>query len=261
MQPTETAWLGAYEAWSDDLGASLAAGRPVSRAMCESRFDDEVGDPPKERLEPASAAARSGCEALTPTGWRRAEADVVRALVVAHGEVLPPRRRPALSEIAGSSVGVRPEVFCWAPAAWASFSEHHALVRGGEEISLKGIADIARDRIDLDPGVCSVLARYLRGIRPSALSYENFELAEAITVLTHQAEHLKAPSLPETEVECYAVQHVRPLVDDVWGPSFANEIALHAWEISYTQLPPRFRTPECRNGGRLDRSSGSNAWP
>ena len=57
------------------------------------------------------------------------------------------------------------------------------------------------------------------------------------------------------------MQHVRPLVDDAWGPAFANEIALHAWEISYAQLPPAFRTPECRNGRSLDRNPCSDAWP
>ena len=93
------------------------------------------------------------------------------------------------------------------------------------------------------------------------MTYQNFELAEALAVLTHQAEHLKAPSAAEAAVECYAVQHVRPLVREAWGASFAHEIALHAWELSYLQLPPHFRTRECRNSGRLDRNPSSNAWP
>ena len=189
-----------------------------------------VGDPPRERLEPVSTAARRGCAALTRAGWRNAQADVIRALVVAHSEPLPPRQRRDLSEMVSASVDVRPMVYCWQPEAWAPFFEQYALVRGGEEASLKGIADTARNRIDLEPGVCAILNRYLRRIRPSALSYENFELAEALVVLTHQAEHLKAPSASEVEVECYAVQHVRPLVEAAdWGRGFATEIALHAW--------------------------------
>ena len=157
---------------------------------------------------------------------------------------------------------MRAKVYCWDPLAWAPFSEQYAIVRGGEEVWLKGIADTARNRIDLDPGVCATLGRYLRRVRPPALSYQNFELAEALMVLTHEAEHLKAPSASEVDVECYAVQHVRPLLRAVgWGPQFANEIALHAWDISYTQLPPYYRTPACRNGGPLDRNRDSNAWP
>jgi hypothetical protein len=262
VQPTEVEWLGTYRSWSDGIEESLDAGVSMSRATCESTYDDEVGDPPKERLEPASAAARRGCAALARVGWRNVQADVVRALMVAHGDLLPPRQRRDLAAIASSSVGVRPKVFCWHPEAWAPFSQHYELLRGGEEVSLKGIADTARNRIDLDPVVCATLGRYLRRIRPSALSYQNFELAEALVVLTHQAERLKAPSASEADVECYAVQHVRPLVQATgWGPDFATEIALHAWEISYKQLPPQFRTPACRNGGPLDRNPSSNAWP
>ena len=60
---------------------------------------------------------------------------------------------------------------------------------------------------------------------------------------------------------CNAVQHMRPLVRDAWGPGFAQEIALHAWELSYLQVPPHFQAAECRNGGQLDRMPSSEAWP
>jgi hypothetical protein len=261
VHPTESEWLGTYETWADGVGASLNAGMPVSRASCEATYDDEVGNPPKERLAPVSAAARSGCAKLSRAGWRAAEAEVVRALASAHGGVVPPRLRRDLAELAFASVGVRPRVYCWHAEAWAPFAEHDAIVRGGEEASLKGVADTTRNRIDLDPGICAALGRYLRRERPSPVTYQNFELAEALAVLTHQAEHLKAPSAAEAAVECYAVQHVRPLVREAWGASFAHEIALHAWELSYLQLPPHFRTRECRNSGRLDRNPSSNAWP
>ena len=166
----------------------------MSRTDCESTFDDDVGGPPQERLQPVAAAARRGCAALTPVGWRNGKADVVRALIDANDDDLPPRRRRDISEIAGSSVGVRPDVYCWQPAGWTPFSEQYAIVRGGEETSLMGIADSARNRVDLDPGVCAGLRWYLRRMRPASLSYENFELAQALMVLTHQAEHIKAPT-------------------------------------------------------------------
>jgi hypothetical protein len=261
VKPTEVEWLGAYESWSAEVEEALQAGFIMPQVACEAAYDDEVGDPPKERLAPVSAAARRGCADLSPRGLRNAEVDVVRALMAVHGDLLPPRQRRDFSEIARSSVGVRANVYCWQPDAWTSFSQHYEVVRGGEEASLKGIADSARNRIDLDPGVCATLGRYLERVRPSPLTYQNFELAEALSVLTHQAEHLKAPSASEAEVECYAVQHVRPLVDAGWGTDFATEIALHAWEISYTQLPPQFRSRACRSGGRLDRNPTSDAWP
>ena len=218
MKPTEVEWLSAYESWSDRIEASLADRRTVTRAACEATFDEDVGDPPSGRFQPTAAAARRGCAALSRARWRDGQADVVRSLVVVHEERAPPRRRRALSEIARSSVGVDPDVFCWRPAAWASFFEHYAIVRGGEETSLEGIVDPARNRIDLAPGVCATLDNYLRGIRPLELSSQNLELAQSLAVLAHQAEHLRAPSAPEAAIECYAIQHVRPLVHATWGP-------------------------------------------
>jgi hypothetical protein len=248
--------------WSDGIDASLQSGFVLSPTECESTFDDKAGEPPSERLQPVAAAARRGCATLSPAGWRSGKADVVRALIDAHDDLLPPRLRRDVSEIAGSSVGVRPDVYCWQPAGWAPFFEQYAIVRGGEETSLKGIADNARNRIDLDPGVCTALRSYLRRMRPNSLSYENFEIAEALIVLTHQAEHLKAPSASEAEVECSAVQHVRPLVRAAgWGPEYANELALQGWELSYQRLAPAFRTAACRDGGPLDRNPRSSAWP
>jgi hypothetical protein len=243
------------------MAASLESGLIVSRTACEAGYDDEVGSPPKERLRSVSDAARRRCTRPSRARWRESEADVVRALVLVHGKLQPPRRRPDFAEIARASVGVSANVYCWQPEAWVALSEHYAIVRGGEEASLKDIADPRTNRIDLDPGVCAALGRYLRRERPSPVTYQNFELAEALVVLTHGAEHLKAPSAPETAVECYANQHVRPLVREAWGSSFANEIALHAWDIGYRALPPQFRSTDCRNGGRLDRNPGSSAWP
>ena len=259
---TEVEWLGTYRAWSDGIGAALPTGLVISRTECESTFDNDVGESPQERLRPVAAAARRGCAALTPVGWRNAKADVVHALIDAHDDLLPPRRRRDISDIAGSSVGVKPDVYCWQPAGWAPLSEQYAIVRGGEETSLKGIADNASNRIDLDPAVCTALRFYLRRMRPNSLSYENFEMADALMVVTHQAEHLKAPTASEAEVECDAVQHVRPLVRAAgWDAKYATEMARQAWELSYQQLPPAFRSPACRDGGPLDRNPRSSAWP
>jgi hypothetical protein len=261
-EATAVEWLGTYRAWSDGIDVSLNSGLAISRADCESTFDDDVGEPPQERLQPVASAARRGCAALTPVGWRNGKADVVRALVDAHDDLLPPRRRPDVADIAGSSVGVRPDVYCWQPAGWAPFFEEYATVSGGEETSLKGIADKTRNRIDLDPSVCAALRFYLRRMRPTSLSYENFEMAEALMVVTHQAEHLKMPNASEAEIECYAVQHVRPLIRAAgWGAEYATKMALQAWELSYLQLPPAFRSSACRDGGPLDRNRRSSAWP
>jgi hypothetical protein len=261
-EPTDVEWLGAYRAWSDETGASLQTGLVVSRAACESSFDEAVGEPPTESLAPVAAAARGACAAPTPERWAEGGTAVVRALVDLHDDVAPPRPRRDLAAIASSGVGVRPDVYCWQPAAWAPFSEHYAVVRGGWEASLQGAADPQRNRIDLAPALCEAFVFYLRRERPHELSYENFELAQALAVLTHQAEHLKAPSASEADVECDALQHIRPLVRGRgFEAGYAAELAQQYWELSYLKLPEPPRSPECRDGGRLDRSPRSSAWP
>ena len=74
-KPSEVEWLGAYRAWSDELQASLAAGLVVSRADCESAFDEEVGAPSQELLRPVAAAARGACTAVSYTHLRAHETD------------------------------------------------------------------------------------------------------------------------------------------------------------------------------------------
>jgi hypothetical protein len=55
---------------------------------------------------------------------------------------------------------------------------------------------------------------------------------------------------------------VRPLVRAAgWDVEYASEMALQAWQLSYQQLPPAFRSPGCRDGGALDRNPRSSAWP
>lgn len=261
-KPTEVEWLSSYASWTGEIQAALDDGRTVFRAACGASFDEQVGSPPTDRLEPVAAAARRSCEARTAAGWRRGEAGVVRRLLAVHGELLPPRRRADLSEIVQAGVGVQPDVYCWQPPSWAELHPQYAIIRGGQEASLRGIVDPARNRIDLDPGICATLDGYLRRDRPLDLSNQFLLLGEALVVLTHQAEHLKAPSASEAEVECWALQHVRPLAARAgWGEGVTTEVTLQAWQIAYPRLPAPFRSPECRDGGALDRNPSSDVWP
>lgn len=231
------------------------------RAACDATFDEQVGSPPTERLEVMAAAARRSCETRTAAGWRRAESAVVRELLAVHAAELPPRSRPDIAAIA-ASVGVEPDVYCWQPPAWAELAPQYAIVRGGKEVSLRGILDPEQSRIDLDPGICATLDGYLEGTPPLQLSNQFLLLGEALRVLTHHAEHLEHPAASEAEVECWALQHVRPLAARAgWDEEVTTEVALQAWQIAYPRLPAPFRSRECRNGGELDRNPGSDIWP
>jgi hypothetical protein len=268
-RPSELEWLQAYEGWSEAVEATLVTDRAVTPASCRSSFDEEVGSPPGDQLVRMAGVAREGCRELSPEAWQRAQADVVRALRDVHAasaaddpEAAPPTEQPDYAELATPVAGRKVRVYCWPAERWAPVFQQYATLRGDEELSLKGLADVAKGRIDLEPGVCSGLRRYVRRNRPIELSFENFTLAEAIVVLTHQAEHFASPSASEAERECFAVQHVRPFVRAAgWGPGYQTELALHAWDLGYTQLPPQIRAPQCRNGGQLDRHPDSDAWP
>ncbi len=260
-RPSELDWLQAYEAWSERTEAMLGDIALV-QASCESAFDDEVGGPPTQRLEPAAEAARRGCAELSPDGWQRAQSDVVRVVRDVHAAEVPPRQRRDFSELARSIAGREVKVYCWPVAGWAPFAEHYAILRADDEISLRSVSDTTENRIDLEPGVCGALRGYVRRYRPPALSNENFELAQALVILAHEAERLRSPSTSEVEAECYAVQHVRPFMRAAeYDLDYQTEIALQAWQLHYTQLPAFHRTPECRNGGPLDLHPGSDAWP
>jgi hypothetical protein len=262
VKRTEVEWLTAYESWAQEIGHSVGAGATVVRTTCESTFDDQVGDPPKRELEPVAVAARRRCRKLSPARWDAGQSDVVRALTLAHASLASPQKRRDMSEIVHSSVGVRPDVYCWNPTAWSSLAEALAITRPGDETSVGGVADGAGNRVDLDPATCAELTRYVRGLRPTPLSNENLELAQALMLISHGAQHLKSPSASEAVVECDAIQRVRPLVMAAgWGPALASKIASHAWELAYPMLPARFRTPRCRDGGALDRNPQSSAWP
>jgi hypothetical protein len=261
-QPSELEWLQSYESWSEGAEAAIASGAAVSTASCESSFDEDVGDPPAERLERAAAAARAGCAEPSPEGWQRAQSDVVLSLRDSHAEEATPRQREDFSELARPLAGAQTRVYCWSREGWGEFAGQYATVRGDDEISLKGLADTAGSRIDLEPGVCTALRNYVRRYRPTALSFENYQLAEGIVVLAHHSRHLASPSTPETEAECYAVQQVRPFIRAAgYDSDYQTELALQAWELGYTQLPPQARSPDCRNGGPLDENPGSDAWP
>jgi hypothetical protein len=124
-----------------------------------------------------------------------------------------------------------------------------------------GYADRNR-RVHLRGDVCQTLARFYGSDYAPALNFKRAELAEALVVLAHEAEHQHDFSSSEAEVECYAVQHVRGLVRDRGrSRAFAASIAAFAWDVSYLRNDPVYGTARCRDGGPLDLRPRSSFWP
>ena len=83
----------------------------------------------------------------------------------------------------------------------------------------------------------------------------------AVHVLTHESMHL-AGVVDEAEADCLAVQ------SDAWvagalgaDARFARAFAREYWIAYYPSQEPRYRSPDCRDGRRLDLFAGRCGWP
>ena len=258
----EITWIEAYAAWTARIDRELRRSRAVSPSACRARFDERVGPAPTSRLEATAVAARNRCRAaVDAAGWRNARWRVVSALIDGHAGRAATTREPGLSRIAASIADRKARVFCWLEGDWNRLAEHFASVRG-DEFWVMGLADVVQGRIDLASTICDRLRAYERRIYPAPLTLQNLELAEALVVLAHEAEHLRVPEAPEAVVECYALQRVRGLIREGGrGRAYQDEIAGLALDIAYPNLPDEYRTNRCHDGGPLDLRPGSRVWP
>jgi hypothetical protein len=185
-----------------------------------------------------------------------------RSLPVRTGLTDESRIEPRLARVASRIVGRRVEVRCWSGDDWQVVSAELQRVMGGQDWWPSGFAEANANRAHLAPEVCDPLARFTYGRYAPFGNTASLELAEALVVFAHEAEHLYDPKASEARVECLAMQQVRGLVvRSGRSRSYANELAKLGYEIAYPRLPPMYRSRHCRNGGRLDRHPDSPLWP
>jgi hypothetical protein len=241
--------------WIEALGTWVAPGR--APASCPADLEQSVGEPPTTRLDPVYAAARDGCDDWGSVLWA-----IQSGLIDAHRGEATTTFEPKLSRVAAGSVGRRTTTHCWREEDWETLSEQYAAL-GREEFWLAGLASPSAGRIDLSSHVCDRLRPFLEeGRLPSLISFEAYELSEALVVLAHEAEHLRRPGASEADVECRALQRVRGLVRaEGHGAELQNELALLAWDIGYPENLEEYRTERCADGGPLDLHPDSSAWP
>jgi hypothetical protein len=241
--------------WIEELGLWTAtSSRPPACAQDLARV---VGEPPTDRLTPVYDAARDGCRNWSTVVW-----EIEGSLIDAHREDATTTFEPELSRVAAGIAGRQARTHCWEVGDWEALSEQYAAF-GTVEFWLAGLASPMGGRIDLSPVVCDGVRPFFADRRlPSLISFEAYELAEALVVLAHEAEHLRTPGASEPEVECHAMQRVRELVRaEGHGPQLQNELALLAWDIGYPENLEEYRTDACADGGPLDLHPGSSAWP
>ena len=162
-----------------------------------------------------------------------------------------------LSSVASQLVGHEVTVRCWPPSAWRDIVGRR-LVRA-EFGGLAGIGS-ERDAVQLAPAVCGSLDRLtsarVRGKPPVGA-------ALAVGVLSHEATHLD-DDRPGSEagVECHGMQRIRQAARllGLRGSGADRLAALYLAEV-YPRNPPRYRSSECRDGGKLDVRPRSKVWP
>jgi hypothetical protein len=237
----ELEWLEDYASWSE-------------QADCSS-FDAVVGASPSERLRPLARVARERCGA-DDLKW-----EIRSVLIESHSASAPTTNEPALARAVEPLVREHVRVHCWREEDWTPLAEDlNAVAR--DEFWLAGFADPSTGRIHLAHVVCEPLRRFFKTPYAPYLNQQSLDLAQALTTLAHEAEHIRDPAAAEAVVECRAVQRVRDLVlAEGRSRGYAGELAALSWDVSYPLNLPEYRTEQCRDGGPLDEHPESSVWP
>ena len=282
----ESAWVSSLQDW---LAVESFQG---NFRGCAARLAAKVGESPARDLEPVDTAVSRLCDgferayhdldrafktsdaglyARSQREMRRAEAQIapVRALVDAwhpgaSGGGLPTRGglvessriEPRFSEAASEVAHTRVTVRCWSAADWPRI-ERVARAEGSALIDLAGLADPTTGTADLSPEVCRDLVGIAYG---NARTGAN--AAFGLTVLAHEATHLREDSGTEAVTECFAMQRdVEAAAKLGLTDAEARSLARLYWTDIYPENLPEYSTPDCRNGGPYDLHPHDSRWP
>lgn len=141
--------------------------------------------------------------------------------------------------------------------------------RFGESLTYGG-SDLGHVQFDPDgfptgPAVlsydtCRGLAAYL-GMSARERETPPEDVMVAVHVLSHETAHLTG-LVSEAEAECWAVQHdARTAVLLGATPDQGRALAVRYWREVYPRMSERYRTSECAENARLDRTKNDSTWP
>jgi hypothetical protein len=284
----EKAWVSSVQDW-----LALESFEGDFRG-CDKRLAQKVGSAPARDLQPLESAIGRMCTDFaraygdldtsfkkndaalyqrSENEMHRAEAQIapVRSLVDAwhpgsagglptkggavESSRIEPRLSAAASAVAHHSVTVR----CWSEADWPRIkrvadAEGSA---GAVVADLAGLADPTAETIDLSPEGCrDLVAVVYQG------SHTGAREAFGVTLLAHEATHLREDAPSEAQTECYAIQRVVEAAPKLGlSANEARRLARTYWEDIYPENLPEYQSPECRNGGPFDLHPGDSRWP
>ena len=267
----EVTWLKAYSEWSDRIDRGLEAGDVAAASACSETYATQVGTPP-ERLVEAGRIAQRGCSGLErwaasddesrPDVWFDVRDRILGDLTERRARAAAPAASAQLARYASPLAGPEPpKLFCWSRTHWDALNEEWAIV-ALDELWLLGFANPDTNSMHLAPDVCEPLHRFFSSDYAPHLNQESLDLANALVVLAHEAEHLRSPNAAEAAVECVAIQRVRDLVRAAGrGKPYEALMAGLAWDVGYPDMPEEYRTTRCHDGSDLDVRPETSVWP
>ena len=254
----------------DDVGEPprrYAKGHELMLQACRryERYAAEIersfrGDPGEALL--SSEAAGQDADRLILLARRAIEKELTanRKVPRLGGDTGRSRVEPLFSTAASAVVGRDVEVVCWSREEWPK-----ALAEWGAYIGTTDLGAFAHydgDRAYLGPEYCEGLVDLAyRNRRPTSGEAQE-KIAEGVSTLAHESEHLAAPTAGEAETECYGMQDIRRVARLLGAsPSYAAELAELYWEELYETLPDDYVSADCYDGGPWDRNDASSLWP
>jgi hypothetical protein len=174
------------------------------------------------------------------------------------------RIEPRFSRVAALLAGRRAEVRCWSSEDWAKRAAEWAR-RWPDEAPLdpwRGYTSLDGERVNLPPAVCDALGRLAYETGPVQKDRWPEALAWSVAMLAHEAQHVRG-IWGEAIAECSGMQAIDTAARALGrtGKEGRYLTSLY-WKSSYPKHEdPAYRSPECRNGGRLDLDPQSSVWP
>jgi hypothetical protein len=152
-------------------------------------------------------------------------------------------------------------VRCWSVSDWYRIDAERAEVdHDPERLGLRAaFVSYDRRRINMGTEVCGDLARGVEGVRAGDETW--WDLIWGIGLLAHESMHVRGIG-SEAEAECLGMQEI-PRVARLLGLASdeARGVAQRYWKGWYPLRDPKYRSVECRDGGDLDGTPGSEVWP
>lgn len=186
-----------------------------------------------------------------------------RPLPTISGRSTVSRIEPRFSQAASTLTGKPVDVRCWSSVDWSELDDQWRAWTGTGLRAAAAYTRKSQTTVHVSPSVCARLVAftYLKW-RPTKRALRSQEdLAEALGVLAHEAQHLRGVA-PEHEAECYGMQRVRPLARMLGATKdYAAVLANRYWRDVYPDLDAPYKSRDCRNGGPLDLNPLTATWP